>query len=94
MQYCMRSHEYPFPYPCAPSTPINPDVWELKPPNSPLQFELDDAPAIEALLSAYPEPVKVADLPHPPTEDLDDKVSAPASDGICLRIAWCSALVS
>ncbi|CAN0028044.1 unnamed protein product [Ascophyllum nodosum] len=41
---------------------------------SPLQFELDDAPAIEVLLSAYPEPVRVYDLPHPPTEDLEDKV--------------------
>lgn len=41
---------------------------------SPLQFELDDAPAIEVLLAAYPEPVRVYDLPHPPTEDLEDKV--------------------
>lgn len=44
-------------------------------PCSPLEFELDDAPAIEALLAAYPDPVKVADLPHPPTDDLEDKVS-------------------
>ncbi|CAM9667097.1 unnamed protein product, partial [Sphacelaria rigidula] len=36
---------------------------------SPLEFELDDAPAIEALLAAYPDPVRVADLPHPPTDD-------------------------
>ncbi|CAM9566306.1 unnamed protein product, partial [Ectocarpus sp. 8 AP-2014] len=36
---------------------------------SPLQFELDDAPALEVLLSAYPRPVTVSDLPHPPTED-------------------------
>lgn len=41
---------------------------------SPLQFELDDAPALEMLLTAYPRPVAVSDLPHPPTEDLEDKV--------------------
>ena len=30
-------------------------------PLQPLEFELDDGPAIEALLQAYPEPVSVAD---------------------------------
>jgi len=45
-----------------------------------LQFELDDAPAIEALLSAYPQPVTVSDLPHPPSEDLEDKV------GCCVHV--------
>jgi hypothetical protein len=34
-------------------------------PLSPLEFDLDDGPAIEALLKAYPEPVGVLDLPHP-----------------------------
>lgn len=43
-------------------------------PLQPLEFELDDGPAIEALLQAYPEPVSVADLPHPSEED-DDKLS-------------------
>jgi lysine-specific demethylase/histidyl-hydroxylase NO66 len=43
-------------------------------PVSPLEFELDDGPAIEALLSAYPKPITVSDLYHP-SEELDDKVS-------------------
>ncbi|CAM9380088.1 unnamed protein product [Scytosiphon promiscuus] len=46
---------------------------------SPLQFELDDAPALEVLLSAYPQPVTVSQLPHPPTEDLEDKVGIAAA---------------
>jgi len=41
---------------------------------SPLEFELDDAPAIEALIKAYPGFIKLRDLPHPPTEDIDDKM--------------------
>lgn len=41
--------------------------------NSPLEFELDDGPAIELLLKAYPEGVMVQDLPHP-SEELEDKV--------------------
>ena len=44
-------------------------------PPAPLAFELDDAPAIEALLRAHPQPVRVADLPHPPHEDVEDKVA-------------------
>eukprot|EP00903_Cladosiphon_okamuranus_P011309 g10664.t1 len=46
---------------------------------SPLQFELDDAPGLEVLLSAYPQPVTVSELPHPPTEDLEDKVGIAVS---------------
>ena len=42
-------------------------------PQNPLEFELDDGPAIEALLAAYPEPVTVSDLEHP-SEELDDKL--------------------
>ncbi len=42
-------------------------------PLQPLEFELDDGPAIEALLLAYPEAISVADLPHPSEED-DDKI--------------------
>ena len=42
-------------------------------PLQPLEFELDDGPAIEALLSAYPEGVTVSDLDHP-GEELDDKL--------------------
>lgn len=42
-------------------------------PISPLEFELDDGPAIEALLSAYPEPIQVSDLPHSSEED-EDKI--------------------
>ena len=37
-------------------------------------FPLDDAPAIERLLLAYPDYVEVRDLPHPPTDDLELKV--------------------
>lgn len=40
---------------------------------SPLEFEVDDGPAIEMLLHAYPEPIMVSDLQHP-SEDLEDKV--------------------
>jgi hypothetical protein len=40
----------------------------------PLEFELDDGPAIEALLLAYPEAITVSDLPHP-SEELDDKIA-------------------
>ena len=43
-------------------------------PNHPLEFELDDGPAIEMLLEAYPVAVAVLDLPHP-SEELEDKVS-------------------
>lgn len=41
---------------------------------SPLEFELDDGPAIEMLLAAYPEGVTVSDLQHS-SEDEDDKLS-------------------
>jgi hypothetical protein len=39
----------------------------------PLEFELDDGPAIEMLLEAYPAGVLVQDLPHA-SEELEDKV--------------------
>lgn len=42
-------------------------------PPTPMEFELDDGPAIEALLHAYPDGFTVADLPHP-SEELEDKV--------------------
>eukprot|EP01042_Synura_sphagnicola_P030844 gene30844-39728_t len=42
-------------------------------PMSNVEFELDDGPAIEALLDAYPDPVQICDLPHV-SEDVDDKV--------------------
>jgi lysine-specific demethylase/histidyl-hydroxylase NO66 len=41
---------------------------------SPLEYELDDGPAIEALLFSYPDGIIVEDLPHP-SEEVDDKVS-------------------
>jgi hypothetical protein len=41
---------------------------------APLEFELDDGPAIEQLLSAYPHPIMISDLYHP-SEELEDKVS-------------------
>ncbi len=44
-------------------------------PLNPLEFELDDAPAIETLLHAYPETISIKDLPHPPAEDSEDKLS-------------------
>lgn len=47
-------------------------------PINPMEFELDDGPAIEALLSAYPEPVTVSDLEHP-SEDMEDKVGVAQS---------------
>lgn len=40
---------------------------------SPVEFELDDGPAIEALLAAYPDSITVSDLEHP-SEELDDKI--------------------
>eukprot|EP01033_Poteriospumella_lacustris_P000478 gene481-318_t len=40
---------------------------------SPLEFDLDDGPAIETLLKAYPNAVMISDLPHP-SEDMEDKV--------------------
>jgi hypothetical protein len=40
---------------------------------NPLEFELDDGPAIEALLSAYHEGVVVSELPHG-SEELEDKL--------------------
>jgi hypothetical protein len=42
-------------------------------PLRPLEFDLDDGVCIEALLAAYPDPIMVADLPHPSEED-EDKV--------------------
>ena len=45
---------------------------------SPVEYELDDGPAIEALLDAYPNSIEVSDLPHP-SEELDDKVSVASS---------------
>ena len=43
-------------------------------PLQPLEFELDDGPAIEALLAAYPEAILVSELPHP-SEELEDKIA-------------------
>ena len=43
-------------------------------PLHPLEFELDDGPAIEALLLAYPSAITVGDLPHP-SEEMEDKIS-------------------
>jgi len=40
---------------------------------APLEFQLDDGPAIEELLKAYPIGIIVNDLPHP-SEETDDKV--------------------
>ena len=37
----------------------------------PLEFELDDGPAIEALLGAYPAAVSISELPHPSEEEED-----------------------
>jgi bifunctional lysine-specific demethylase and histidyl-hydroxylase NO66 len=43
-------------------------------PINPLEFEVDDGPAIEELLQAYPHSVLVEDIYHP-SEELDDKIS-------------------
>lgn len=40
---------------------------------NPIEFELDDGPAIEEILSSYPLGVTISDLPHN-SEDMDDKV--------------------
>lgn len=47
-------------------------------PLSPLEFDLDDGPAIEALLAAYPHGVTVTSLPHP-SEEESDKVDVAAA---------------
>jgi len=45
-----------------------------------LGFPLDDGPALEMLLAAYPEPVHVGDLPHPgSSEDLETKADIAAA---------------
>mmetsp|Transcript_20233 Transcript_20233/g.26342 ORF Transcript_20233/g.26342 Transcript_20233/m.26342 type:complete len:194 (-) Transcript_20233:146-727(-) len=47
---------------------------------NPLEFPLDDAPAIDALINAYPEPVQVKDLPHPSSsDDLETKAEITAA---------------
>ena len=43
-------------------------------PLQPLEFELDDGPAIEMLLQAYPDGVTVSDLPHS-SEEEEDKIA-------------------
>lgn len=40
---------------------------------SPVEFELDDGPAIEEILGAYPHGVTISELSHS-SEDTDDKV--------------------
>ena len=47
-------------------------------PLSPLEFDLDDGPAIEALLAAYPHGITVTTLPHP-SEEESDKVDVAAA---------------
>jgi hypothetical protein len=42
-------------------------------PLNPLEFELDDGPCIEKLLSSYPTSICVEHLPHP-SEELEDKI--------------------
>jgi lysine-specific demethylase/histidyl-hydroxylase NO66 len=57
-------------------------------PISPLEFDLDDGPAIEALLNAYPNSIIVQDLPHN-SEELEEKISIAQSlfkEGILLLI--------
>ena len=39
----------------------------------PLEYDVDDGPAIERLLKAYPNSIEVNSLPHP-SEELDDKI--------------------
>lgn len=49
----------------------NSRAFRQRPPEQ-LEFELDDCPAIEALLASHPaRPVLVTDLPH---ASLDDKL--------------------
>lgn len=55
---------------------------------NPMEFDLDDGPAIEALLDAYPTPVVVMDLHHP-SEELEDKVAVAQAlfkEGFLLRV--------
>ena len=44
----------------------------------PLEYDVDDGPAIEMLLQAYPQGVEVSALPHP-SEELDDKIGVAQS---------------
>jgi hypothetical protein len=43
-------------------------------PINPLEFEVDDGPAIETLLNAYPGSITVEELEHP-SDEIDDKVA-------------------
>lgn len=55
---------------------------------SPLEFELDDGPAIEKLLDSYPRGVLISQLPHPSEED-EDKVAVAATlykEGFLVRM--------
>jgi hypothetical protein len=57
-------------------------------PLSPVEFDLDDGPAIEALLDSYSLPVVVMDLHHP-SEELEDKVSIAQAlyrEGFLIRV--------
>jgi len=38
---------------------------------NPLEFEIDDASLIEAILNTFPNPIKIEEIPHPPIEDID-----------------------
>ena len=44
-------------------------------PLSPMEFEVDDAPALETILKTVsPEWITVGELPHQPKDDPDDKI--------------------
>ena len=64
--------------------------WHHGAPLQPLEFPIDDAPAIETLLAAYPNPVFLEDLPHPASqEDLETKaeiVQALFKEGFLLLV--------
>lgn len=59
---------------------IKPDIMSLLhremcgAPINPLEFDLDDGPAIEDLLLSYPSGIVVSDLSHS-SEELEDKIS-------------------
>ena len=51
-------------------------------PLNPLEFEIDDAESIEAIFAAYPDYIRIGDLPHEDAEDQLSLVQALYEEGI------------
>lgn len=50
----------------------------------PLEFELDDAPSIEMIINAYPDYVRVGNLPHEDCDDQVDLVKSLYNEGVIM----------